>query len=174
MRIGKKAWRMLATAVAVPGSALGALAGFAAAPAMAGTAQPQTPSPAETFYGYSASTQFIPVYASGIFKDQGHLVLGGNGTATDVLRHGSINITTTDRVTTPWLSQQSCNGGYTETFSYTTAAGGTGRYSGATGAGTGSLAISAVMRRNNGTCDGNDPIPKTIRITLDVSGSFHM
>ena len=35
MRISKKAWRTLATAVAVPGSALGALAGFAAVPAMA-------------------------------------------------------------------------------------------------------------------------------------------
>jgi len=38
MGMSKKAWRRLATAVAVPGSAVGALAGFAAAPAMAGTA----------------------------------------------------------------------------------------------------------------------------------------
>ena len=53
MGISKKAWRRLATAIAVPGTALGALAGFAAAPAMAGTAQPQTASPNETFYGYS-------------------------------------------------------------------------------------------------------------------------
>ena len=43
MRISKKAWRTLATAVAVPGSALGALAGFAAVPAMAGTAADGAP-----------------------------------------------------------------------------------------------------------------------------------
>ena len=45
MGISKKAWRRLATAVALPGTAFGALAGFAAAPAMAGTAQPQMLSP---------------------------------------------------------------------------------------------------------------------------------
>jgi hypothetical protein len=53
MGISKKAWRRLATAVAVPGTALGALTGFAAAPAMASTA-PQQSFPNETFSGYSS------------------------------------------------------------------------------------------------------------------------
>ena len=81
MGMSKKAWRRLATAVAVPGTALGALAGFAAAPAMAGTVQPQLMPANETFYGYSTVySEYIPVKASGVISDRGYLALvGGTG-----------------------------------------------------------------------------------------------
>jgi len=173
MRISKKAWRTLATAVAVPGSALGALAGFAAVPAMAGTAQPQMGHPAtETFYAYGAaiSEADIPVYASGAFSDQGYLEVS-DISGTIVLRHGDIYFTPTERRSYSHTYPQSCNVTETLTFSYHIT-GGTGSYAGARGRGHGSIDIWAVVRRDHGTCDPSEPIPNTIRVLLDASGTF--
>ncbi len=72
-----RAWRKLAMAVAVPGVVLGTLAGFSA-PAMAGAAKHQSPPfGTETFHGYGAGDYEgnLPIYASGLFNDNGHIDL---------------------------------------------------------------------------------------------------
>jgi hypothetical protein len=170
MRVSKRAWRMLATAVAVPGSALGALTGFAAVPAMAGTAQPQMAAPNETFSGYSTVySENIPVRASGIFSDRGYLDLAGHRQATVVLRHGSIYISIGQRHDSMSLDRRSCTSTNRETFRYQIT-GGTQRYHNAHGDGRGVIDITSTVRRHRGTCEANRPIAGTTRVRLDAVG----
>ena len=170
MGIGKKAWRRLATAVAVPGTALGALAGFAAAPAMAGTAQPQSMSPNETFYGYSTVySRYIPVNASGVISDRGYLDLTGNGQAIVVLRHGSIYVSISQRHDSMSVDPRKCGVRNTETFRYQIT-GGSQRYHGARGDGRGSIKVTAVVRRDHGVCRISEPIPGTTSVRLEAVG----
>ena len=170
MGMSKKAWRRLATAVAVPGTALGALAGFAAAPAMAGTAQPQTMAPNETFYGYSpVYSNHIPVNASGVISDRGYLDLTGSRQAIVVLRHGSIYVSIGQRHGSMSLDPRSCRETDTETFRYQIT-GGSQRYHDVRGDGRGSIEVTAVVRRYHGTCEQNMPIPDTTRVRLEAVG----
>lgn len=61
-----KTWKKLAMAIAVPGMAVGTLAGVAAAPAMAATAHPRG-SPIETISGWgSGPGGTVNVQASGV------------------------------------------------------------------------------------------------------------
>ena len=169
MGISKKAWRRLATAVAVPGTALGALAGFAAAPATAGTAQPQI-SPNETFYGYSTVySQHIPVNASGVISDRGYLDLTGNPQAAVVLRHGSIYISLSRRHVSMSLDLQTCRATNTESFRYQII-GGSQRYRGTQGDGRASIEVTEVMRRYHGMCVGNQTIPNKTSVRLKAVG----
>ena len=168
MGISKKAWRRLATAVAVPGTALGALAGFAAAPAMAGTAQPQLMSPNETFYGYSTVySEYIPVNASGVISDRGYFDLAGNRQATVVLRHGSIYISIAQRHDSMSLDPRTCGLTTRETVRYQIT-GGSQRYRNARGDGRGTIEVTAVVRRHNGMCELNQPIPTTTSVRLQA------
>jgi len=170
MGIGKKAWRRLATAVAVPGTALGALAGFAAAPAIAGTAQPQMSSPNETFYGYSpVFSPYIPVNASGVISDRGYLDLTGNHQATIVLRHGSIYVSISQRHDSMSLDLRMCKTMNTETFRYQIT-GGSQRYRSTQGYGRGSIEVTAAVRRYHGMCAFNQPIPNKTSTRLEAFG----
>jgi hypothetical protein len=170
MRVSKKTWRMLATAVAVPGSALGALTGFAAAPAMAGTAQPQMAAPNETFSGYSTVySEYLPVSASGVFHDRGYLDLAGNRRATVVLRHGSIYVRIGQRHISMSLDRRSCEVTNTENFRYQIT-GGTQRYRDAHGNGRGRIEVTSVVRRHHGMCEADRPVPGTTRVRLDAVG----
>ena len=170
MGMSKKAWRRLATAVAVPGTALGALAGFAAAPAMAGTAQPQLMPANETFYGYSTVySEYIPVKASGVISDRGYLALVGNRRAIVVLRHGSIYVSIGQRHGSISLDPRLCKVRNTETFRYEIT-GGSQRYRNAQGNGRGSIEVTAVVRRYHGTCVASQPIPNTTSVRLEAIG----
>jgi len=170
--MSNKAWRRLATAVAVPASALGVLAGFAAAPAMAGTAQqqmrPQPHSPNETFRGYGmVHGNEIPVIASGVFTDRGYLDLTGNGRAAVVLRHGSIYVRISHDHDSTSLNQRSCTETSTENFSYRIT-GGSQRYRAVRGAGRGSIKVTEVVRRHHGICAANQPIPSKTSVKVDA------
>jgi hypothetical protein len=170
--MSNKAWRRLATAVAVPASALGALAGFAAAPAKAGTAQQQmrpTPSiPNETFRGYGmVHGNDIPVIASGVFGDRGYLNLTGNGRATVALRHGSIYVRISHDHDSMSLNQRSCTETSTENFSYRIT-GGSQRYRAVRGTGRGFIKVTEVVRRHHGICAANQPIPSKTSVKVDA------
>jgi hypothetical protein len=170
--MSKKAWRRLATAVAVPASALGALAGFAAAPAKAGTAQqimpPGTMTPNETFHGYgTVHSDRIPVIASGVFSDRGYLDLTGMGQATVVLRHGSIYVRISHDRDSKSLNRRSCIVTSTESFSYRIT-GGSQRYHAVRGTGHGSIEVTAAVRRRHGMCEANQPIPDTTSVRVDA------
>jgi hypothetical protein len=168
MGLSKKTWRRLAAAVAVPGTALGALAGFAAVPAMAGTAQPQTTSPNETFHGYgTVFSDHIPVVASGVFNDRGYLNLARNGQATVVLRHGSIYVRISHNHDSMSLNRRSCESTNTKTFSYQIT-GGSQRYHAVRGAGYGSIKVTEAVRRRHGACLVNEPIPSTTSVRVEA------
>ena len=169
MGISKKAWRRMATGVEVPGTALGALAGFAAAPAMAGTAA-KVMSPNETFYGYSTVySENIPVNASGVISDRGYFDLAGNRQARVVLRHGSIYISIGQRHDSTSLDPRTCGVTNRATFRYQIT-GGSQRYRDARGDGRGSIEVTAVVRRYHGMCEGKQPIPKTTSVRLQAVG----
>lgn len=172
MGISGRAWRRLALAVAVPGIALGTLAGFTAAPAMASVAQPNTPGPIETFHAYGTGLPNgdVPMYAHGAFSDYGYISLAGLGSNyTMYLHQGDIYVHTAGPSSTPTVAPQSCNVSYTQHFTYGIT-GGTGNYSNLDGFGYGRLRVSAVVYRHNGTCQLNDPIPGTFRVLIDASG----
>ena len=170
MRMSKKAWRRLATAVAVPTSALGAIAGFAAVPAMAGTAQPQVMPmlPNETFHGYGmVSGDRIPVVASGVYTDRGYLNLARNGQATVVLRRGSIYIDISQRRNSKSLDRRSCTETSTETFSYRIT-GGSERYMAVRGSGRANIEVTEAVRRHHGACDASQLIPNTTSVRVEA------
>lgn len=172
MAITGRAWRKLAMAVAVPGIALGTLAGFTAAPAMASVAQPNMPVPIETFHAYGTGLPNgdVPIYAHGAFSDHGYISLGNLGSNyTMYLHQGDIYVHTWGPSSTPAVAPQSCNVSYTQNFGYHIY-NGSGSYSSLHGWGHGRLRISAVVYRHNGTCQINDPVPGTFRILIDASG----
>jgi len=172
MGISGRAWRRLAMAVTVPGIALGTLAGFTAAPAMASVAQPNTPVPIETFHAYGTGLPNgdVPMYARGVFSDYGYISLAGLGSHyTMYLHQGDITVHTAGPSSTPTVAPQSCNVSYTQNFTYDITSG-TGSYSSLHGFGHGRLRVSEVVYRHNGTCQLNDPIPGTFRILIDASG----
>ena len=90
MGISRKAVKKLALAVAVPGITLGSLAGFAAAPAGASTAQPHAPNfRYERISGYSNGLMnSLPVQVTGSFFDNGRL----RGTGPDEILNASTHL----------------------------------------------------------------------------------
>jgi hypothetical protein len=173
MGITGRAWRKLAMAAAVPGVALGTLAGFSA-PAMAGTAKHQAPSHGtETFHAYGAGLGGnLPIYASGLFSDSGHIYLSSGGPDYTLYLHfGSLYVHTYHDHYSSHIASQSCNAAFTVTFDYHIT-GGTGRYDDVWGAGEGRIRVSAVLFRHNGVCQISEPVPGTVRTLLDASGPF--
>jgi hypothetical protein len=173
MGIRGRAWRKLAMAVAVPGVALGTLAGFSA-PAMAGTAKHQAPSYGiEAFHAYGAGFGGnLPIYASGLFSDSGHIYLNTSGpNYTVYLHHGSLYVHTYDHHYSSHVAWQSCNATFTDTYEYYVL-GGTGRYYDVWAVGEGRTRISAVLFRHNGVCQLSEPVPGTARTLIDASGPF--
>ena len=170
MGISKKAWRRLATAVAVPGTALGVLTGFAAAPAMASTAPPQQPFPNETFSGYSSVySRYIPVDARGVITDRGYWDLAGNRQATVVLRHGSIYISIAQWHVSTSLDRRTCQTTNTETFRYQIT-GGSQHYRGTRGTGRGTIEVMAAVRRYHAMCWPSEAIPSRTSVRLEAVG----
>ena len=172
MGISGKAWRRLAAAVAVPGAAIGALAGFSVAPAMAGTAQPK-PYGIETLHGHIVGAGLnprVPVYESGVFSDRGYIDLGGDG-HTIYLNRGNIYIDTSNNGHTDKIDREVCTSAHTETFDYHIT-GGSGLYKDADGRGSARIQVTTALRRHNGICDGNEPVPGTSSLTIDARGSF--
>jgi hypothetical protein len=159
MGIQKKAFRRLALAIAVPGMAAGALAGFAAAPAMASTAQPAAHYPVyERISGFSNdATSAMNVQVTGGFFDSGsvNLNLISGLAATVSLSQGTQNVTLTPTSITTNIASNSCAG----TISVTAALnvnGGTGAYAGLVGTGTATLTGNiTVPRVFNGGCNLN-------------------
>lgn len=167
-----RAWRKLAMAVAVPGVALGTLAGFSA-PAMAGAAKHQSPPfGTETFHGYGAGFGGnLPIYASGLFSDNGHINLSGGPNYTVHLHFGSLYVHTFHHHFSSHVASQSCNATFTDTYDYHVY-GGTGRYNNVMAVGEGRTRVSAVLLRRGGVCQINEPVPGTVRTLLDASGPF--
>jgi len=175
MGIGGRTWRKLAMTVAVPGVAIGALAGFGAAPAMAGMATShEPPFQNEKFHGSVAGeNSVIPIWASGDFSDSGVVDLNGPNPGYHVhLQHGSLLVSYSNGVTSSHLAPESCTMEYTVTFDYTVT-GGTGRYRHASGSGSARARTTMVLRRlHNGTCDPEEPMPGSIFTVLDAHGPF--
>jgi hypothetical protein len=173
MGITGRAWRKLAMAAAVPGVALGTLAGFSA-PAMASTAQPHVVYSHETFHGFVRGiSPYIPIYADGVVSDHGYLNLTGTNPGYIVhLRNGSLYVDYYNSSNSSHIAQQSCNATFSDTVDYTIN-GGTGNYEYAYGTGTAHVRITAVLYRHNGTCDPSDPIPNTVYTSFWASGPFY-
>jgi len=182
MGISGKAWRKLAAAVAVPGAAIGALAGFGVGPAMASTARP-SPVAIETLHGHVAGTGLspeVPVQESGAFSDHGYIAMRSDGHIINLsgnrqtvrLSRGNIYFGTSHDHYMGTIARQSCTWAYTETFSYGIT-GGTGRYQGARGSGRARIQVTAVLRRQHGHCTLGEPTPGTVSVTIDARGSFY-
>ena len=120
MGIRGRAWRKLAMAVAVPGVALGTLAGFSV-PAMASTAQPHVVYSHETFHGFVRGiSPYIPIYADGVVSDHGYLNLTGTNPGYIVhLHHGSLYVQYANSSYSSHIAQQSCNASFSDTVSDT-------------------------------------------------------
>jgi len=172
----RNAWKKLAMAVAVPGVAVGTLAGVAAGPAMAATAHPHG-SPIETISGGSSgSSGTVNVQASGVFHDWGYVNLNSNSPFTEVhLGHGSLwtvhNQGHTHTSVDPW----SCAATSRTTVDYNIT-GGTGRYWHISGHGTATITVSGVLpRKNNHHCNTNaQPKPWTVHTTFLAQGPVHL
>jgi len=162
-------------AVAVPGVAIGALAGFGAAPAMAGMATSHRPPlQNEEFHGSVAGeSSLIPIWASGVFSDSGVIDLNGQNLGYHVRLHdGSLLVSESNGVPSSHLAPESCTMEYTETFNYLVK-GGTGRYRHALGSGSARARTTMVLRRlHNGTCDTEEPMPGSIFTVIDAHGPF--
>ena len=153
----QKVIKKLALAVAVPGMTAGALAGFAAAPAMASTAQPHAHYPIyERVSGFSNTlANSMHVQVTGGFFDNGTASLNLNGGfgATVSLTGGTQTIALTPISITGNLHPNTCTGTVriNATLEVT---GGTGEYAGLTGPGTATLTGNvSVPRQFNGGCN---------------------
>jgi len=174
MGIGGRTWRKLAMTVAVPGAAIGALAGFGAAPAMAGMATSHKPPlQNEKFHGSVAGeNSVIPIWASGDFSDSGVIDLNGPNPGLSVhLHHGSLSVDHHDHTSTH-IYRESCTAVVTVDSHYSIT-GGTGLYHDAFGFGVARIRTTAVLRRNrNGTCNPSEPMPGSIYTVFDAHGPF--
>jgi len=176
MGIGGRTWRKLAMTVAVPGAAIGALAGFGAAPAMAGMATSHKPPPLqnEKFHGSVAGeNSVVPIWASGDFSDSGVIDLNGPNPGLNVhLHHGSLFVLHYSDDPSTHIYQESCTAVYTDDSDYLIT-GGTGRYRHAFGSGVARIRTTAVLRRNrNGTCNPSEPMPGSVYTVFDAHGPF--
>jgi len=159
MGIQKKAIRRLALAVAVPGMTAGALAGFAAAPAMASTAQPQARYPVyERISGFSNTlANSVNVQVTGGFFDNGtaSLNLNDGPSATVSLSQGTQTIALDPTSVTTKLHPGTCSGTI-RIIADLEVTGGTGAYADLTGPGTATLTGNiSVPRQFNGGCKLN-------------------
>jgi len=176
----KKALRRLALAVAVPGMTAGALAGFAAAPAMASTAQPHAHFPVyERLSGFSNTlANSMNVQATGGFFDNGTANLGfGVGlTATVSLSKGTQTIAVlADPSDISFNLHESTCSGTIRLNAPLEVTSGTGAYAGLTGPGTVTLTGNiSVPRQFNGGCnlDIANPMSLAVHLSLVATASL--
>jgi hypothetical protein len=171
MRIHKRAMKRLALALAVPGMAAGALAGFAAAPALASTAQQSARPPAfERISGFSNDlSSSMNVQVTGGYFDNGSVSLGLlGGLATVSLTQGTQTVYLLPGGFTYNLHPGTCSG----TIKLTAGLyilGGTGAYSGVTGTGSATLTGDiSVPRQFNGGCNLNIANPMSLAAHLNL------
>jgi hypothetical protein len=170
--------RKLAIAVAVPGVALGAFAGFGFAPAMASTGHPAAQHAVfreETITGAARSNNgYVPVAASGAFRDYGYANLNGRavGITSINLGHGTFRVYHHAGKSQAYLNKKSCYVVDTVTTKYWVV-GGTGRYDHAKGWGTAYARFSATMPKKSGKCDTSSrthPVRGTTHSTFLLKG----
>ena len=176
MGSNRSTWKKLAMAIAVPGVALGTLAGAAAAPAMAGTSHPHG-HPIETIRGSgNGNSGNVNVQASGAFFDWGHLNLNSTSRFTEVhLTRGSLFTVHGKESTTTRIGRSSCFVTSETTTNYQIY-GGTGRYRHISGSGTASITVTGVLPRlRHGRCDSNAaPLPWTEHTTFVARGPVNL
>jgi hypothetical protein len=175
MGITRKTVRKLALAVAVPGVTIGTLAGFAAAPAMAGTTQSHAPGVRyERISGYSNGLMSsLPVQVTGGFFDNGTLHSNGPSNFTLYLGHGlqfgSLGFVPFQ----PHLNPATCRVTYhvnTSIHIY----GGFGQYYGYHGYGSASITETGAVPRINGHCSSSfNIIPSTAHTTFVASAEVY-
>ena len=172
MGSNRNTWKKLAMAIAVPGIAMGTLAGVAAAPAMAGTAHPQG-HPIETISGSgNGNSGNVNVQASGVFSDRGHLNVNSPSRYTNVyLNRGTLFTVHGKGSTTTHIRRSSCFVTSETTTKYQIY-GGTGRYRHISGSGTASITVTGVLpRTRSGRCNSNAaPLPWTEHTTFVARG----
>ena len=174
MGITRKSVQKLALAVAVPGVTLGAMAGFAAAPAMASTAQPHAPSfRYERISGYSNGLMnSLPVSVTGGFFDSGTLHATGPNFFTLYLGQGRQYLALGFVPTTPHVNPATCR----VTYHVNTGMvifGGTGQYTGFHGYGSASITETGAVPRVNGHCSSAfNVIPSTAHTTFVASAEL--
>lgn len=172
MKIQKKVLSRLALAVAVPGMTAGALAGFAAAPAMASTAQPHAHHQVfERVGGFSNTlANSMNVQVTGGFFDNGtaSLNFGSGLTVNLALSQGTQTLALWPTGFTFNLHQSTCSGTVRVTADvYVT--NGTGAYAGLTGSGTATLSGNiSVPHQFGGGCDLNIPNPMALAAHLNL------
>ncbi len=176
MGITRKTVRKLALAVAVPGVTIGTLAGFAVAPAMAGTAQSHAPVRYERISGYSNGLMnSLPVQVTGGFFDHGTLRSTGPGPSnfTLYLGQGRQYLSLGFVPTQPHVNPATCRVTYhinTGMYIY----GGTGQYYGYHGYGSASITETGAVPRVNGHCSSAfNVIPSTAHTTFVATAEVY-
>jgi hypothetical protein len=181
MRITRNTVKKLAMTVAVPGMALGTLAGFAAGPAMAGTAQPHQPTQYERISGFgNGGYGEVSVQATGAFFDFGHLNVNSGPWTTVHLSRGDLYAYDYYSNTTTNLRQATCSVTYRTNTGFEVV-GGSGRYNNVQGYGSATITETGTLpRKQNGHCNTNaDPISYTVHnrvvanAELDLPHNFH-
>jgi hypothetical protein len=176
----QKVIKKLALAVAVPGMTAGALAGFAAAPAMASTAQPHAHYPIyERVSGFSNTlANSMHVQVTGGFFDNGTASLGfGGGLDVNLaLSQGTqtIELFVGPQDVTFNLHPATCSGTI-RVNADSEVIGGTGAYADLTGYGTTTLTGNiAVPHQFGGGCDTNisNPMSLATHINLTATASL--
>ncbi|HYY18900.1 MAG TPA: hypothetical protein VE864_08670, partial [Streptosporangiaceae bacterium] len=169
-----KAVKKLALAVAVPSMTLGTLAGFAAAPAMASTAQSHGPGVRyERISGFSNGLMnSLPVQVTGGFFDSGTLHSAGPYLAL-TLGQGSQYMALGSVSALPHVNPATCRVTYhinTSLHIY----GGTGQYAGFHGYGSASITETGAVPRVNGHCSSAfNVIPSTAHTTFVASAEVY-
>jgi hypothetical protein len=173
----RNSWKKLAMAVAVPGIAVGTLAGVAAGPAMAGTTHPHPAPWIETFHGDgNGPSGNVNIWASGAFNDHGHLNVNSSGPFTTVhLSRGSLYVKHNQGWTQTHVNPNSCWVTSTNHSQYQIV-GGSGHYQHISGHGDATIGFSGVLpRKKNGQCNTKaDPEPWTVHVTFDAQGPVHL
>jgi hypothetical protein len=172
MRIKRNSVKRLAMAVAVPGMALGTLAGFAASPALAGTAHPHQPAQYERISGFgNGGFGEVSVQANGAFTDFGYLNVNSGQYTTVHLSRGDLYVYEGYGYTTSNVRPETCAVTYRTNTEFIVYAG-SGRYYGVHGYGSATITeTGALPRKQNGQCNTNaDPISNTVhnRVVADT------
>jgi hypothetical protein len=170
--------RKLAMAIAVPGVALGTLAGFGVAPAMASTAQAahHKEFKQEVIVGATGDPSgVVPVSAYGAFRDHGWIDLNGPNAGVTAIKfkHGDFRVYHDAGTAKNYFNKKTCYVATTIVSDYWVV-GGTGRYKGAEGWGKAHIRFSGVLPREHGKhgkCDTDaQPVTGTTYTTFLAQG----
>ncbi len=172
MRTKGRTWQRLATAIAVPGIAIGALAGAGVAPAMASTTH-HSVYKWETIRGYAhGGNGIVPIWAYGAFYDHGVINLNGPDPGVTRLHfsRGVLRVYHKSVSQSMRVNPKSCYAVFRDKADYQIL-GGTGRYRHARGWGMAYVSFSGVLPKKHGKCDENaNPLPGTALETFLAQG----